>query len=357
MNELVFRGYLRPNGQAGVRNIVLVLHTVNCSRHVAAKICAQAREEGIPAELIGNGTCFDEQTVINRMLRLIAHGNVGAVLIVGHGCEFIQAAPLLEFAQSQQKPADVLMDQTLGTETSIVLGMEKIRALWDSVRTLARQPLPVSMLTAGLIGASGGAAAQAVCAFGAALLEQGGSVLISGSGGQPEQQTALLAHTEAGPAQASLRRTLDKAAQFYACNRLAPPVMPYTSLCPIRGVLKLTQAPPRRGLWYLDTLQDSKIETGLAATCLTDEAMDFITAGAQIVLCLLTFGAVSGAVAAPMVSVCTDPEICAEFPNELDCTDMPVLADTVLAVCDGKQTKAEALGISEGRLLACEQAR
>ncbi len=43
MNELVFRGYLRPNGQAGVRNIVLVLHTVNCSRHVAAKICAQAR--------------------------------------------------------------------------------------------------------------------------------------------------------------------------------------------------------------------------------------------------------------------------------------------------------------------------
>ena len=337
MNELVFRGYLRPNGQAGVRNIVLVLHTVNCSRHVAAKICAQAREEGIPAELIGNGTCFDEQTVINRMLRLIAHGNVGAVLIVGHGCEFIQAAPLLEFAQSQQKPADVLMDQTLGTETSIVLGMEKIRALWDSVRTLARQPLPVSMLTAGLIGAS--------------------SVLISGSGGQPEQQTALLAHTGAGPAQASLRRTLDKAAQFYACNRLAPPVMPYTSLCPIRGVLKLTQAPPRRGLWYLDTLQDSKIETGLAATCLTDEAMDFITAGAQIVLCPLTFGAVSGAVAAPMVSVCTDPEICAEFPNELDCTDMPVLADTVLAVCDGKQTKAEALGISEGRLLACEQAR
>ena len=50
MNELVFRGYLRPNGQAGVRNIVLVLHTVNCSRHVAAKICAQAREEGIPAD-------------------------------------------------------------------------------------------------------------------------------------------------------------------------------------------------------------------------------------------------------------------------------------------------------------------
>lgn len=112
MNELVFRGYLRPNGQARVRNIVLVLHTVNCSRHVAAKICAQAREEGIPAELIGNGTCFDEQTVINRMLRLIAHGNVGA-------------------------------------------------------------------------------AAQAVCAFGAALLEQGGSVLISGSGGQPEQQTGI----------------------------------------------------------------------------------------------------------------------------------------------------------------------
>ena len=262
MNELVFRGYLRPNGQAGVRNIVLVLHTVNCSRHVAAKICAQAREEGIPAELIGNGTCFDEQTVINRMLRLIAHGNVGAVLIVGHGCEFIQAAPLLEFAQSQQKPANVLMDQTLGTETSIALGMEKIRALWDSVRTLARQPLPVSMLTAGLIGASGGAAAQAVCAFGAALLEQGGSVLISGSGGQPEQQTALLAHTEAGPAQARLRRTLDKAAQFYACNRLAPPVMPYTSLCPIRGVLKLTQAPPRRGLWYLDTIAGQRDRDG-----------------------------------------------------------------------------------------------
>ena len=33
-------------------------------------------------------------------------------------------------------------------------------------------------------------------------------------------------------------------------------------------------------------------------------------------------------------------DLCRIPPAELDCTDMPVLADTGAAVCDGKQTKA-----------------
>lgn len=354
MMQTTFEGYRRRNGGVGIRNSVLVLYTVNCARHVAASICTQAQREGIPAQLIGNGTCFDDQSVIDRMLRLIAHGNIGAVLIVGHGCEFIQAAPLLAFAKAQKKPASVVMDQTLGTTAAITHGMEEIRRLWQEIRYEPRTVLPLSALTVGLLNGAEDSATAAVQELAVELLKNGASVLIGNAAGK-EDVEMLLQNAGTDAAREELRVATEKAALFYTQNRLVPPRLSYASLSNVRGVLKLTQVPHDAGVWYLDTIQDEAPETGLASTGITDDAMDRICSGAQIVLCPMRFGALCGAVAAPLVTVCADEKISAQFPQELDCTEPSRLQELFSDICCGKPTKAEVLGIYEGRLLSCAQ--
>lgn len=350
-----FQGYRRGNGRVGIRNTVLVMYTVNCARHVAENICAKAQRENIPAQLIGNGTCFDDQSVINRMLRLIAHGNIGAILIVGHGCEFIQATQLERFAKEQKKPVGVVMDQTLGTTMTIERGMDEIRRLWQEIRADPRCALPISDLTVGLLNGARDRATAAVYTVAVDLLQNGASVLIGNAGGSEDEERLLLQNAETDVTRKNLHKTLEKAANFYSMNRVETPELSYTALPNIRGVLKLTQTPRHGGAWYLDTIQDEAPETGLAATCITDEAMDMICSEAQIVLYPMRFGAISGTVGAPLVTVCADEKIIRQFPDEIDCAE-PTRLETLFAdICNGKPTKTEILNIYEGRLLACAQ--
>src|SRR5205085_11052095 len=88
MNDAVqsWPGFLRSDGRKGVRNLVLVIYTVECAKHVAHAI---ARGEP-DAHVIGFPGCYDNQYAIRLMLALARHPNVGAVLSVGLGCEYTQ---------------------------------------------------------------------------------------------------------------------------------------------------------------------------------------------------------------------------------------------------------------------------
>jgi altronate hydrolase len=67
-----------------VRNLVLVVYTVECSSHVAHKI-AEGEDD---VHVIGFSGCYDNQYAVRLMLALGRHPNVGAVLAVGLGCEY-----------------------------------------------------------------------------------------------------------------------------------------------------------------------------------------------------------------------------------------------------------------------------
>jgi altronate hydrolase len=75
-------GYGRTDGRKGVRNLVLVIYTVECAGHVAHAI-AQG-EDGV--HVVGFPGCYDNQYAVRLMLALGRHANVGAVLAVGLGC-------------------------------------------------------------------------------------------------------------------------------------------------------------------------------------------------------------------------------------------------------------------------------
>ena len=86
----ICQAWLRPDGGKGIRNKVLVLYTVECSKHVAESIAAHFQAQHRDVDVTGPLACLDNQAVVQRMLAYCVHPNVGAVLIVGHGCEYIE---------------------------------------------------------------------------------------------------------------------------------------------------------------------------------------------------------------------------------------------------------------------------
>src|ERR1700744_2229261 len=95
-------GYLRSDGRKGVRNLVLVIYTVECAKFVAEGI---ARDEP-DTHVIGFSGCYDNQYAIRLMLALARHPNVGAVLSVGLGCEYTQPDRIAEVVRESGRPAE-----------------------------------------------------------------------------------------------------------------------------------------------------------------------------------------------------------------------------------------------------------
>ena len=95
-SDQTWQGYARKHGAPGIRNQVIVLYTVKCSEFVAQQI---VREVASPqVELLGFDGCTDNQYAVDMMISLIRHPNVGGVLAVGLGCEYVQPEWLADIA-------------------------------------------------------------------------------------------------------------------------------------------------------------------------------------------------------------------------------------------------------------------
>ena len=89
MNEKILcQGYQRRDGTKGIRNKVLIVFTVECSKYVCRKIAEYFQNIGEDVETIGSHSCLHNQVNIRRMLKYCTHPNVGGVLVIGHGCEY-----------------------------------------------------------------------------------------------------------------------------------------------------------------------------------------------------------------------------------------------------------------------------
>ena len=344
----MFSGYLRQNGTAGIRNSVLVLYTVNCAAFVARQAGEACALQGIPVHVTGNGSCFDHQSVIHRMLRLIAHPNVGSVVLVGHGCEFIQTGPLADFAHRQGKPVRVVMDQQLGTRRAIAAAEQAIWQVWEHSKATPRLPIPLSYLTVGVVGAPRDGCARAVEATVRELLARNARVVLDTL---PEG-----AELAGGSRAAQKRHRLRRQQGALPCGDAG-----WSAGLEVRGTCQLNTLPPGPGVWYLDALPDREEETGYPATDLTQRAADLICSGAQLVLAAPEQGCVMGPVVAPALTMTDREEIARRFPGEVDCLLAPAGGDELGRVLEGilggAPSVGERLGIFEGDLPACEQER
>ncbi len=196
-----FMGILRPDGQAGTRNYIGVLTTVNCAATVARQIADRFHGEaglagfpnvdGVVAFTTKAGCASSEAgeaiSVLRRTLAGYArHPNFAAVLLVGLGCENNQIGGLL--AEHGLAPGERLQTFSIqevgGTQASVRRGVDLIRDMLPRANAISRQSVPVSQLKLGLEcgGSDGFSALSANPALGIAsdiLVQHGGTSILS----------------------------------------------------------------------------------------------------------------------------------------------------------------------------------
>ena len=181
--EPTFMGYVRDNGDVGIRNDIFIVVTVGCVNKVAERL---ANMTGAVAftHPFGCSQLGDDQTTTQLILRgIVNHPNAGGVLVLGLGCENnnidVFKKVLGEWDDNRVK---FLNCQDFDDE--IEEGVRLINELREYANKFERQPVPVSKLRIGLKcggsdGYSGITANPLVGRVSDKLISMGGSCVLT----------------------------------------------------------------------------------------------------------------------------------------------------------------------------------
>lgn len=158
-----FMGYLRPDGQAGIRNEIWVLPTVGCTNQTAVAIVERSREwiRNQPwAEQIDGVYAFthpfgcsqlgaDHHNTQKILTALAKHPNAAGVLFVGLGCENNQVEQVKKcLGNYDAERIKFLVAQEVDDEVEV--GFHLVKVLAEQASHYHRQALPLSYLKIGL---------------------------------------------------------------------------------------------------------------------------------------------------------------------------------------------------------------
>ena len=144
-----FMGYVRENGDVGIRNDVWIIVTVGCVNKVAEQIAKETGALHFPHPF-GCSQLGDDQTTTQLILRgLVNHPNAGGVLVLGLGCENNNIEVFKKvLGETNEKRVKFLNAQDF--DDDVAEGIRLVRELQEYANTFERQPVPVSKLKIGL---------------------------------------------------------------------------------------------------------------------------------------------------------------------------------------------------------------
>lgn len=154
-----FDGYLRKDGQAGIRNEIWIIPTVGCINSIAELLAARANTEFSGGNIDGvfhfahpfgcSQLGGDLKTTQQVLAALVNHPNAGGVLVMGLGCESNQIDDFRKFIGPYDAKR-VRFYNLQDVEDEIEQGMALLKQLIAHAAVSARQPLPGSKLVLGL---------------------------------------------------------------------------------------------------------------------------------------------------------------------------------------------------------------
>ncbi len=137
MSRPTILGYVRPDGRVGVRNYLLVMSTVICSSFVARRIADQVQGAVAIENPFGCGQLEPDLEITRRtLIGMAKNPNVGGVLVVGLGCEQIQADDLVREIERTGKPVEKVVVQEVDGGTppaAIEKGVTLLRKMAEEV--------------------------------------------------------------------------------------------------------------------------------------------------------------------------------------------------------------------------------
>ena len=142
----------RENGAFGVRNRIAVISTVGCANHVADLIAQGSPLADAYTHAYGCDQLGGDLTLSFRMLaRMGQHPNVGAAVVVGLGCEEIDAVELADQIAKTGKPVlPLIIQQEGGTTKTAEKGRAFCRKMEQALLAQKRVSAPFSALTIAL---------------------------------------------------------------------------------------------------------------------------------------------------------------------------------------------------------------
>lgn len=190
---LTFDGFVRPNGDVGIRNELWIVPTVGCVNHVAEAL-ARRFSQRLPLGSIdgvyalthpyGCSQLGEDHAATQKLLASLAHHpNAGGVLVVGLGCENNTMASFRELL-GDADPNRFRFMICQQVEDEFETGLQLLEELARSAGAIQRQPVPVSALRVGLKcggsdGLSGITANPLVGAFSDRMIASNGTTVLS----------------------------------------------------------------------------------------------------------------------------------------------------------------------------------
>ena len=374
-----FQGFRRPDGRVGVRNHVLIVPTVVCSAVVCERIATAVPGAVALPHLAGCGQLGPDMQVTHDTLSAYCqHPNVGAVLVVGLGCEQVVAQMLAESARAAGKPSAIVSIQgeggtpraiAKGTEVAADLarGLEPDAREWCGINTLILSlKCGGSDYTSGLAANPAlGRVADRLHEFGAATVLgeiaeiMGAEHLLAARATRPDVAGRLLRviHRVESEAQAlglDIRGTQPSPGNIRGgLTTIEEKSLGATHKAgersPLEDVVPYAARITRKGLTVMDT-------PGLDVESVTG----MVGGGAQVVVFTTGLGTPTGNPIAPVIKITGNARTARSMADNTDLDVSGILdhsepidgaagrlLDEILAVCSGKLTSAERLGHRE----------
>ncbi len=178
-----FTGYVRANGDVGIRNEIWIINTVGCVNKIAEKLSAFTGAFAFPHPF-GCSQLGEDQELTQKVLRgLVNHPNAAGVLVLGLGCEN-NNIPLFKEVLGEYDPQRVKFLICQEAEDEIAEGVKLIEELQAYAAQFKPTQIPASRLRVGLKcggsdGYSGITANPLVGRFSDSLIAMGGSCILS----------------------------------------------------------------------------------------------------------------------------------------------------------------------------------
>lgn len=371
-------GYLRPDGQVGIRNHILIIPTSVCASTLAANIAAQIPEAvALPNQ---HGCCQIGADHLQTVRTLIGFGrnpNVAAVLVVGLGCEGIPIGETAAEIAATGKPVETLIIQEAGgTLKAEMEGLQKMSRLVRQVAHLQPEKVEASRLSLAIeCGGSdftSGLASNPAAGIAADLLiAEGGTVMLSETTEFIGAEHILARRAKSPEVAEKLFKIVhdcEERAKFLNVDiRDGQPTpgniaggissIEEKSLgciykaghAPIEDVLQYGEAPQGNGLYIMDTPgQDIESITGMLA------------GGATIVIFTTGRGTPTGSPIAPVIKITANQKTFTMMEDNIDIDASPIITgqetieqvgrrifQEIITVANGRKTKAESLGYRE----------
>ncbi len=378
MLEPLTLGWLRPDGQKGIRNHVAVAFTVECAEHVAREIAKPFNE----VQLWGYDGCHANDFVKRVFGSLLVHPNTFATVIVSLGCEMLNAESLAAEASKSGRNIHVLSIQREGGTTKTI---EKGRALVsqllkDSEKTercdFFLSDLRVGTNCGGSDAMSGLASNPAVGCMYDRIVDAGGTCFF-------DEITEMIGCADMAAVRAdenvaaAIREAIQRAGEvavtvgefgivsgnaeggLSSIEEKSLGAYMKSGHRQIQAVTRVGERPTKPGLYLIDSIPDD-ITRGVSPISDAEDMSNAAAAGCHLLLFTTGRGTPMGSALMPVLKLCGSPKTCEVMNENIDVDTSPVIfGDTtveemgeillseVIEVVRSKRTAAERLGHME----------